>query len=304
MPETVTRWVDLLDPDEAAIHAGWPLRLHSRALKTLLEPMVQGDEPRPKLESHGEYLFGVLLVPVAVPQEDRLYYQEVDLLLADGLVLTVRKTPSDGPPIDLTRVHEISSAGGSPGLVAYGIVDQVAEAFLLLVAELQNEIDELEDHVEKWSNEHVRRRLSTLRHDLLHIRRILAPTAEAARRVVERRVEHHDNVLFPHDVEVHFADAYDKLLRATDGLEAARELIAAARDYHHAKVANDQNEVTKRLTMIAAIVLPPTFIVGLYGQNFSHIPELRWAQGYGFSWALIVFVTVAQLWYFRRKHWI
>jgi magnesium transporter len=303
MAATLTRWIDLLDPDEDALRGGWPGRLHSRAVKTLLEPMIQGEEPRPKLESHGEYLFGVLLVPVKVTAEQRLYYREVDLVLAEDLVLTVRKTPSDGTPLDLTAIHELSPAELSAGMVAHLMVDQVAEAFLLLVADLQDEIDELEDHVEEWTNERVRRRLSALRHDLLHIRRILAPTVEAARRVIERKVELEGGDLFPKEVEVHFGDAYDKLLRATDGLEAARELIVDARDYHHAKVTNDQNEVTKRLTVIAAIVLPPTFIVGLYGQNF-HIPELEWAHGYGFSWALIVLITVAQLWYFRRKHWI
>jgi Mg2+ and Co2+ transporters len=60
----------------------------------------------------------------------------------------------------------------------------------------------------------------------------------------------------------------------------------------------------KRLTAIASILLLPTFIVGVYGQNFTHMPELGWAQGYGFSWALIVVTTAAQLWYFRRKRWI
>ncbi len=60
----------------------------------------------------------------------------------------------------------------------------------------------------------------------------------------------------------------------------------------------------KRLTIVASIFLPPTFVVGLYGQNFAHIPELHWTQGYGFSWALIIVSTVGQLIYFRRKGWI
>jgi magnesium transporter len=60
----------------------------------------------------------------------------------------------------------------------------------------------------------------------------------------------------------------------------------------------------KRLTVVASILLLPTFIVGLYGQNFTRIPELHWAQGYGFSWALIVVTTILQLVYFRRKGWI
>ena len=134
--------------------------------------------------------------------------------------------------------------------------------------------------------------------------RSLAPTRDAARRVVDDRVEIDSGDLFPHDVELRFGDTYDKLLRASDGLESARDLIAGVRDYHQSKISNDQNEVMKRLTAIASILLLPTFIVGLYGQNFHHIPELAWVQGYGFSWALIVLTTIAQVWYFRRKRWI
>jgi len=60
----------------------------------------------------------------------------------------------------------------------------------------------------------------------------------------------------------------------------------------------------KRLTVVASLLLVPTFIVGLYGQNFRDIPELRWGWGYGWSWLLIVVTTVLQVWYFRRKRWI
>jgi magnesium transporter len=59
----------------------------------------------------------------------------------------------------------------------------------------------------------------------------------------------------------------------------------------------------KRLTVIAALVLIPTFIVGVYGQNFVNMPELHWHYGYAYSWGVIVAVTVVQLIWFRRKHW-
>ena len=125
---------------------------------------------------------------------------------------------------------------------------------------------------------------------------------DAVRRVVDDVVEvEHGPEVFPHDVEVAFNAVYDKLLRAVDGLELTRDLLASVRDYSQAKVANDQNEVMKRLTVVASLLLVPTFIVGLYGQNFVDIPELRWHWGYGWSWALIVVTTVLQLWYFRRK---
>ena len=76
------------------------------------------------------------------------------------------------------------------------------------------------------------------------------------------------------------------------------------RDYHQAKVANDQNEVMKRLTVIASVLLLPTFIVGLYGQNLQDIPELRWQLRLLWSWCLIIVTTIGQLIYFRRKRWI
>jgi magnesium transporter len=63
--------------------------------------------------------------------------------------------------------------------------------------------------------------------------------------------------------------------------------------------------VTKTLTAIASLLLVPTFIVGVYGQNFRHhFPELAWRFGYAWSWGLIIVTTIAQLIFFRRKKWI
>jgi magnesium transporter len=190
-------------------------------------------------------------------------------------------------------------------MILYHLVDDVAERYLNLIDAVNDEIDELEDHVESWPNEQVRQRLSDLRHDLLHIRRTLAPTRDAVRRIVDGRLELEEGVeAFPRGVELHFADAYDKLLRASEGLELSRDLVASARDYHQSKISNDQNEVMKKLTAIASILLVPTFIVGLYGQNFKHIPELHWSFGYWWSWGWILASTAFQLVYFRRKGWI
>ena len=167
------------------------------------------------------------------------------------------------------------------------------------------EIDELEDNVDEWSPQRVREKISHIRHEILEIRRALAPTRDAARNVLDDRVELDGDVtLFPRDVELHFADAYDKLLRATDGLDLARDLLGGVRDFHQAQVANNQNEVMKRLTVVASVLLLPTFIVGLYGQNLRGSPEFRWANGYLFSWCVIIVTTIAQLAYFRRKQWI
>jgi magnesium transporter len=110
--------------------------------------------------------------------------------------------------------------------------------------------------------------------------------------------------LFPRDVEIAFSDAYDKLLRATEALESSRDSLAGVRDFLQGTIANDQNEVVKRLTVIASLLLVPTFIVGLYGQNFRDVPELHWGFGYWWSWGLIIVTTIGQLAFFRWKRWI
>ncbi len=124
------QWIDLVDPDEAQLRERAPTRLHARALDRLLEPAQHADEPRPTLESHGDYVFGVFLVPVVAPGEAGIYYQEVDLVLTRELVLTVRKTPPGAEPFDTKNVHETCERGNvnEPGMVAYHLVDEVAEA--------------------------------------------------------------------------------------------------------------------------------------------------------------------------------
>jgi magnesium transporter len=298
-------WTDLLDPGAEELRAHAPKELEESALKLLLAPPQHEDEPRPTLQSHGDYVFGVLLVAVAVPEDDDVFYQEIDIVLTHDTLLTVRKTPAGNrPACDVALVKRTTRPDDSAGMMAYRLVDEIAERYLNLVDALDEEIDELEDKVETQSAALTRARISTLRHDLLRIRRTLAPTRDAIRRVIDNSVDVEEGAeVFPRDVEVAFNAAYDKLMRALDGLDLSRDLLASVRDYQQSKIANDQNEVMKRLTIVASLLLPPTFIVGVYGQNFIHMPELHWRHGYAWSWALIIACTAVQVVWFRRNKW-
>jgi magnesium transporter len=303
-------WTDLLDPDEAQVRAAAPVHLGPQIARELARPADPEGATRPTLLSAGNYIFGILLAPLFDRDRDVLVYQEIDLVITRDSIVTVRKTPPGYPPFDLSGVRESCEAHGHvhPGMVAFHLVDEVAERYLDLLDDVDDEIDELEEHVDDWTPERVRVQLSELRHDLLHIRRTLSPTRDAVRRVVDGRVDiaqgQVQREVFPDDVERAFSGVLDKLLRSSESLEFSRDLLGAVRDYQQNKVANDQNEVTKRLTAIAAILLFPTFVVGVYGQNFDHMPELHWRLGYAYSWAVIVVVTIAQVVYFRRKRWL
>jgi magnesium transporter len=303
----MAEWIDLIDPTPEELRKKLPRDLYETALDRLLTPAEHADQPRPTLQSHGDYIFGIFLVAVAVPDEDRVFYQELDVVVTHDVLVTVSKTPPGEHFYDPRPVRGSCRPEDSAGMMFYRLVDDIAERYLELVDQLDGEIDELEDKVETAPATATRDRLSELRHDLLRIRRTLAPTRDAIRRVVDNVVEVKEGQeeVFPHDVEVAFNSAYDKLLRAFDGLELSRDLIASVRDYLQTKIANDQNEVTKKLTALASMLLVPTFIVGLYGQNFKHhFPELGWQWGYAWSWGLIVVTTIAQLVFFRRRNWI
>jgi magnesium transporter len=302
----VAEWIDLLDPSPDELRAQLPTDVQESALDLLLAPAEQAHEPRPTLQGHGRYVFGIFLVAVAVREENRVYYQEVDVVATNERLITVSKTPAGEKPFDPRPAKDACDPHDTAGMMLYRLVDEIAERYLNLIDALNEEIDELEDVVETAPAAQIRERISALRHDILHIHRTLAPTRDAVRRIVDNVVEvDKGDEVFPHPVEVAFNGAYDKLLRAFDGLELSRDLIASVRDYLQAKIANDQNEVTKTLTVIASLLLVPTFIVGVYGQNFRHhFPELDWQFGYLFSWGLIVATTILQLWFFKRKRWI
>jgi magnesium transporter len=297
-------WIDLCDPDEKTVRETLPAFVHTLTIERILRPASHDDEPRPRLEARSNYVFGVLVFPSR--SDGEAVFQEVDVVATLEKLVTIRKTPPGHTPCEFDDARNAAlRAGAPPGMCLYTLIDEIAETFLDIVDKFDDQIDELEDHVRDWPSGQIRSEISTLRHDILHVRRMLAPTRDAARAVLDDRVElDGDQTLFPRDVELHFADAYDKLLRATDGLDLSRDLLAGVRDFHQAEVANDQNEVMKRLTVVASMLLLPTFIVGLYGQNFRHIPELAWGQGYGFVWMLIIVTTALQFWYFRRKGWI
>jgi magnesium transporter len=302
----VAEWIDLLDPSEERLRSSLPRDVHDRALERLLQPVRHDDEPRPTIESHGDYLYAVFIVPVCRRRQDEVFYQEIDVVATHEVVLTVRKAPSGDRPFDETPIREeVAKDPGAPaGKIVFFVFDAVAEAYLRVVDELDDEIDELEETVETGEAAFVRERISDLRRHFLHIRQALWPTRDAADRIADRRVDLDGAELFPESIELDFRDTYEKFLRAGDGLELSRDLLAGVRDYLQAKIANDQNEVMKKLTVIAAILLVPTFIVGLYGQNFQHhFPEIHWQFGYAWSWGLIVVSTLVQLWFFRRKRW-
>jgi Mg2+ and Co2+ transporter CorA len=296
-------WTDLVDPTRDRLLRELPEPLPDDMVERLLAEPGDGRGVRPLLESHDPCVLAVLVHPRAPAQDGRARYLELDVVASTSGLLTIRKTGSDGELAPVEAIQARLAADASPGEVFQGAVDDSADAFLELVDGLYEAIDDLEGDVEGLSGAHVRRRMALLRSEILLARRTSTATRGIARRIVDGRVDVGRAELFPPAVEARFVDTYETLVRVTEELDVARDLLGGVRDYYQAKIAEQQNEVAKKLTVIASLVLVPSFIVGFYGQNFGEAFR-DWYWGIGVSVGLIVATTFAQLALFRWRRWI
>lgn len=297
-----TRWIDLLDPTADELRAALPVQVDSDVLDALAAPAGRR-EARPRVEARGAYVFGVLVAMLPLGDEHRVVRQEVDLVATPELLVTVRKTPVDGPPYDPAPIRPAAVDGVPPGVLVQRLIDDVVDTYLDLVDDTYVEIDLLEDRIDHLRPSEARLRLSELRHELLHRRRTITATRAAVRRVLDGRVDVGEHGLFPSDVERVFGDTYDTLVRVTEELDVARDLLASVRDHLQAKIAESQNEVGKKLTVIASLVLVPSLVVGFFGQNFEGEFQKGWWT-LGVSTGIILVSTIVQLALFRWRRWI
>ena len=103
---------------------------------------------------------------------------------------------------------------------------------------------------------------------------------------------------------LYIRDIYDHTIQTIDTIESFRDMLSSLQDLYLSIISNRMNEVMKVLTIIATIFIPISFIAGVYGMNFTHMPELHWRWGYPAVWAIILAVVAGMLVYFRRKRWL
>ena len=294
------RWTDLLDPTRAEVEAALPAGADPDVIEELVAS-ERAHDPRPLIEDHGSYVFGVLVPIVPIDGESRVL--EVCFVATPDRLVTVRKSGSSSTSFDVASLEAADRAGKPIGALVHHLVDDVADTYLDMLDALYSEIDHLEDRIDDLRPSDVRTELAALRHTLLNRRRTVAATRSSVRKIVDGRIEVGEPELFPPAVERLFADTYDTLVRVTEELDVARDLLSGVRDHMQSKVTESQNDVVKKLTVIASLVLVPSFVVGFFGQNFGEeFDRAYWTIG--FSIGVIVVSTLAQLAIYRWRRWI
>lgn len=295
------RWTDLCDPDRAELLAAVPFAVDPDVIEELASPAV--GTPRPWIETHGRYAVGLLVQARPQPEADRIVYDEIGLVATPDVIVTVRKSSRDGVVADLGEIERALPEGVPSGALVHRLVEDVADGYLDAVDAILGEIDELEDNLERWEARRTRARVASLRHDLLHLRRTISATRGAVRRILDGSTELHGAELFPAALEREFRSTYETLVRIGEEADVARDLIGSVQELHQAKIAENQAEVVKKLTVVASLVLVPALVTGFFGQNFiGHFNDPLWSIWV--SLGLIVATTVVQLAAYRWRRWI
>jgi magnesium transporter len=181
------------------------------------------------------------------------------------------------------------------------ILDQVVDFYSPVLDDFDDRIDRLEDDIFtlKRPNNEILSQIMDLKRSVLRLRRISGKQMD-----ILHRMSRGEFSLIPEDMRPFYRDVYDHLVRVVDLAESYRDLISGSLEAYLSVVSNRLNEIMKVLTIFSAVMLPLTFIAGVYGMNFDNMPELHSRYGYYGAWILMIAVAVAMLWFFWRRGWI
>jgi len=292
----IIMWVDLTAPsDKESFVLTHDFKFHPLAIEDVISEI-----PRPKLDNYGDYLFMIFQMADYMGKNKGLKISEVDLFLTRKCVVTIH---FDDHPIfeqlymKARKDDRLFSRGSD--FLFHAILDAIVDNYSTASDLFEFEVDAVEDDVFEEPDEETVRSIFALRRDIHQMKRIAIPQLEVLSHLVREDYE-----LISEKSSVYLSDIYDHMARVNEMAETHRVTLISALEVYFSSVSTRTNEIIKVLTIFTAILMPPTFLVGLYGMNFRYMPELDWEYGYIFFWVLVVLISLSLLLFFRKKKWI
>jgi magnesium transporter len=285
--------VDGLGDAEVVRQLGEVFGLHVLALEDVLNT-----HQRSKVEQYGDHLF---IVARMLEGGTKLEDDQLGMFLGKRYVVTFQHRAGDClDPLreSIRRGRGVIRTSG-PDYLAYAVLDGVVDSYFPILEEFGEQIETLEASIIEGATSHIISQIHAVKSKLLTIRRAIWPLREALHVLVRDPIP-----LIQEGTRVYLRDCADHTFQIIDLVETYRELTSDLMELYHSSLSNRTNEVMRVLTVIATIFIPLTFIVGVYGMNFDHMPELRWRYGYAMVWAVMLVLTGGMLFYFWRKGWL
>lgn len=290
-------WIDVQGFGDQAVmrEIGDLFELHP----LLLEDVVNAPQ-RPKAEAYEDQILMIVRM-VSVDAAGTIQIEQVSIVFTAKYVLTFQEEYGD--VLDPVR-HRIRSGKGplrklGADYLAYALADTIIDGYYPVLEAIGSHLERLEDSVISQPTPQVLGELNGLKNQLVNLRRSIWPQREAINHLIRG-----DHATVTDEVRIYLRDTYDHCAQTSEVAEMYHEMVTGLMNMYLSSIANRTNEVMKILTIMASIFIPLTFLAGIYGMNFDHMPELHVWWAYPIIWLTMVGVAVGMLAYFWRKGWI
>jgi len=292
------RWIEFNGlGDVAALKAlGEKFSLHPLALEDVLNV-----GQRPKLEPYAGHLFIIAQMIYHDPEES-LCGEQVSLFVCGNFLISIQE---DAEMDVFEPVRQRIRAGGGnirtmkADYLAYALLDAIVDHGFPVLEQIGEALQEIEDSVLTSPGKETIGQLHSLKRTLMQLRRFVWPERDVVNSML-----HGDSEFIHPETKVYLRDLYDHTVQIMDLIESYRDVVTSLMDMYLSSVGLRTNEIMRVLTVISSIFIPLTFLVGVYGMNFSNIPELKTSWGYFALWGVMIVIAVGQLIFFRRKTWL
>ena len=296
-------WIGLYRPTEAEMSAvAEEFGLHLLAVEDAISA-----HQRPKLERYDDVLFTVLRPARYLDETETVEFGELHVFTGKNFVITVRHAETAGVAQVRQRLEgrpELLCHG--PEAVLYALMDQVVDDYVPVVAGLENDIDEIEDQLFSGDSS-VSRRIYELAREVIQFQRAIHPLP-GMMQLLRRGFDKYE---INTDLQHHLRDVEDHVERLISRADTFRDILQNALTLDGTLTANRQNEASakqneqvKKISSWAAIFFAPSFVAGVYGMNFDHMPELHWPLGYPLAIAMMGATAALMYMIFKRKGWL
>jgi magnesium transporter len=266
----------------------------------ILEDILNTDH-RPKLEVGENCLFIVAKMLTLHPERDEILSEQISLVVGPGYVLSFQEKPGDlfNPlrqriKADQGRVRKMGA-----DYLAYRLLDTIVDHYFVILEQMGDHIEKLEEELLTKPDRQLLHRIHLAKREMILLRRAVWPLRE-----VIGGLQRADSGNITPAVQPFLRDLYDHTIQIIDTVETYRDVITGLLDLYLSSISNRMNEIMKVLTIMSTLFIPLTFLVGVYGMNFDHLPELHWRWGYFVLWGVMLSCVAGMFVFFRRKGWV
>ncbi len=266
----------------------------------VLEDILNGDQ-RPKVEPYGNELFIVLKMLTYDAKTEEVNAEQVSLIIRPQAVLSFQEGTRDlFRPIQeriLNDQSRLRKAGAD--YLAYALLDLIVDYYFTVLEKLEDKIEAVEERLVVNPSAGTLREIQSLKRNMIFLRKWLWPLRE-----VLSGLERGESPLIQASTQIYLRDVYDHTIQVIETAEILRDMLSGMVDIYLSSINNRLNGVIKVLTIIATIFMPLTFIAGVYGMNFKHMPELEWRYGYALVLLGMAAIAGTMPFIFRKKKWL